>query len=305
MNQNESAAPVDAPAEDRPNLVPHPSSKATHKPKKPGQKTVAVRKDSAAEAKPERYLPSERITFRRQLDLLRGYAAASNDGGKSVTNKEVATFVEMTESTASIANAFFIQNGFLTKAATGLLPNADVIAFKRAHSWDAATAAHKLAPTVQRSWFGQALLPRLSMSPLEEDRAIQVLAEAANALPKYKQNLRILLEYMSAAGLIVREGTQIRAARNIPDAVMPVEEETMPASAELAVAPDPVPQGAGVQTMYNQSLTSGVIQFQINVRVDLKEISGWRPERIAAFFSGIAQVVAAKGQLERNVSGDS
>ena len=84
----------------------------------------------------------------------------------------------------------------------------------------------------------------------------------------------------------------------------------MPASAaapvqeQLPGVPQLADQNRGVVTNFN-SLTNGVIQFQIDVRVDLKEISGWRPDRIAAFFSGIAQVVAAKGQLEKNVSGDS
>jgi hypothetical protein len=303
MSQNDSAQHAAPVAQERPSVVTHPSSKPTSKAKKKAEKSTAK---AAPAAKPERYLPTERITFRRQLDLLRGYAAATNDGSKSVTNKEVAAFVDMTESTASIANAFFIQNGFLTKGSSGLLPAPDVVAFKRAHQWDPTTSAHKLSGLVARSWFGQALLPRLSMSPLDEDRAIQVLAEAANANPKYRTNLRILLEYLEASGLVAREGTQVRGLRSAPEMpIAPTEEEgSVPPTSPESIPPEPG-SPVGIRTVFNTSPTAGVIEFQVNVRVDMREIGSWRPDRIAAFFSGIAQVVAAKGALEKNVSGDN
>ena len=41
------------------------------------------------------------------------------------------------------------------------------------------------------------------------------------------------------------------------------------------------------------------VEFHVNVRVDMKEFGGWPPERIAAFFNGIAAVLAAKGAIER------
>ena len=44
------------------------------------------------------------------------------------------------------------------------------------------------------------------------------------------------------------------------------------------------------------------MQFHVSVRVDMKEFSGWQPDRIAAFFGGIAQVLAAKGTVEKEAS---
>jgi hypothetical protein len=49
--------------------------------------------------------------------------------------------------------------------------------------------------------------------------------------------------------------------------------------------------------------TEGIVQFHVSVRVDMGEFKGWAPERIAAFFGGIAQVLAAKGKVEESVSG--
>ena len=42
----------------------------------------------------------------------------------------------------------------------------------------------------------------------------------------------------------------------------------------------------------------GLVQFAVSVRVDMSELSTWSPDRIAAFFGGIAQVLAAKGKVE-------
>ena len=51
----------------------------------------------------------------------------------------------------------------------------------------------------------------------------------------------------------------------------------------------------GVSSNFDQGNPEGLLQFAVNVRVDMAEIRTWRPDRIAAFFTGIAQVLAAKG----------
>ncbi len=42
----------------------------------------------------------------------------------------------------------------------------------------------------------------------------------------------------------------------------------------------------------------GFVRVAVSIRVDMAEFSGWKLERIAAFFAGIAQVLAAKGNVE-------
>jgi hypothetical protein len=42
------------------------------------------------------------------------------------------------------------------------------------------------------------------------------------------------------------------------------------------------------------------VQFHVSVKVDMAEFAGWSADRITAFFGGIAQVLAAKGTLEKN-----
>ena len=57
----------------------------------------------------------------------------------------------------------------------------------------------------------------------------------------------------------------------------------------------------GVTTTFNQA-PEGLVQFAVSVRVDMAELSSWRPDRIAAFFAGIAQVLAAKGDVEQKAA---
>jgi hypothetical protein len=53
--------------------------------------------------------------------------------------------------------------------------------------------------------------------------------------------------------------------------------------------------GRGVSTA---AAPIGGVQFGVNVSVDMAEMAGWEPARIAAFFSGIAEVLSAKKGVE-------
>lgn len=237
-------------------------------------------------------LPTDRITFVKQIGILRAYAVASGPTGKTVTNREVAEIIKMGENTTSLANAFFIDVGFIKRSEGGFLPAAEVIAFARAYEWNPESATHKLAPLLGESWFAKALIPKLSFNPLEEKEAIEKLAEVAGIPPEYKGQIRTLLDYMDVAGLIQRDGTLIRMAKASPAVTVSASDSSDP---EIKEAPTPV--RSSVVTGFTQP-TQGVIQFHVSVRVDMGEFSGWKADRISAFFAGIAQVLAAKGKIE-------
>jgi len=253
----------------------------------------------ATSSKPTKFLPSERITFSRQLDILRGWAAASGPLRKTVNNNEVAKIVDMQPSTVSMANAFFSSIGLLTKTEGGYVPAEEVTAFLRAWDWSKDTAAQKLSPVVARSWFAEALASKLEFGPRNERDCIQDLADAATAGPEYKPNLRILLEYLAAAGLIQRDGNLVKkGSANMAAATMPAnstaESSQAPPKQEVPMQPDtlkPMPSLFGT--------TEGQVQFNIAVKVSMGEFATWQADRIAAFFNGIAQVLAAKAKVEQ------
>ncbi len=260
--------------------------------------TVAA---STKRRKPNKSLPTDRIKFDKQLDLLRAFVAASGPTGKAVTNKEVADIVRMAETTTTLANGFFLDTGLVQRADGGFTPSPEVISFVRAYEWTPETAAHKLRPLFETAWFGRAILPRVSFGPLEESTAITLLAEAVDASPDYRAQLGTVVDYMEAAGMIERDGSQIRLIKAGPSGVSS-DRPIAPSSQPPAGNPEPQASRATVYTALQA--TQGAVQFHVSVKVDMAEFAGWAPDRIAAFFAGIAQVLAAKGAIEKGTSED-
>jgi hypothetical protein len=261
---------------------------------------AAITTEKTDRAKPTSYLPTDRISFPKQLDLLRAYGAINAQSGSSVSLKEAGDMTKLAPTTATLANAFFMQNGFLQKQEGGkFLPASEVVAFARAFTWNQDTAARKLEPLVRASWFGKALVPRLQFRAQSEDEAITALAEACNAGPEYRAQLRMLLDYLKASGVVENEGGQLTLASS----TSPTQTDQIQPPRETSV--QPAPRSAGtISTAFSQQATEGVVQFHVSVRVDMAELAGWKPDRIASFFAGIAQVLAAKGAIEKGVSED-
>lgn len=259
---------------------------------KPGPKPAGER--------PTKYLPTPRITFSKQLDILRAFAAASGPTGKVASNDDVAKIVKMNASTISLANPFLASAGLITKTDGGYIPCAEVMSFLRAYEWSPDTAAQKLATVLAKTWFAEELLSNLAFGPMALDDAIKDLAEASNAAPEYRGQLEILLDYLAAAGLIQRDGTQIKRGALAMSTIAANREEATPSKQEDATTPPPEPRTmptAAVPSLFGT--TEGAVNFHVSVRVDMGEFANWKPDRIAAFFGGMAQVLAAKAKVER------
>lgn len=42
----------------------------------------------------------------------------------------------------------------------------------------------------------------------------------------------------------------------------------------------------------------GAVNFNVSIKIDIKELAGWQPDQIKAFFNGIALVLRAKDEAE-------
>jgi hypothetical protein len=260
--------------------------------------------------KPKKPLPTDRIPLSTQLDILRAYGAISTPDGKPIRLKELGAVVKRDPDTVSLCNPFFSDLKLIIKDGGGYLPSAEVVNYHNAYQWNPETAARELAPMISESWFAQELMSKLNFRPLEESEAIADLAKAVSAGPKYKKSLRLLLEYMEVAGLVTRDGHMLVKASQTPVAQVRSErpiEQPMARSAEPP-APEPQPQQreaqsarSSVTTSFSQP-TEGTVQFHISVKVSMSEFATWQADRIQAFFGGIAQVLAAKGTVEKEAS---
>ena len=253
------------------------------------------------EPRPTQVIPTERITFRRQLDILRAFAAASGPGNAAITNKQVAEILKMAPATVSLANTFFIEVGLLVRGDGGLTPSPEVMDYHRAHQWNPDTAAHKLAGRLRESWFARALAPKLTFSSMTESEAINTLADASSAAPKFRSNLKLLIDYVEAAGIAERDGDTIKLAQHpgkAPAIPPDSSDRAKPSTTKVATAPR-----TAVTTAFTQP-TEGVVQFHVSVKVDMTEFATWQPDRISAFFGGIAQVLSAKATVEQTARGE-
>ncbi len=279
-------------------LPPRPTAAKTAKDVPPKKKAKPGPKPAGE--RPTKYLPTPRITFSKQLDILRAFAAASGPTGKVASNEDVAEIVKMNSSTISLANPFLASGGLITKTDGGYIPCAEVMSFLRAYEWSPDTAAQKLAPVLAKTWFAEELLPRLAFGPMNEDEAIEDLAHAANAAPEYRGQLEMLLDYLVAAGLIQRDGSQIKKGTTIvtANARMPFETSAAPPKPENADPSQESQPKPMVPSLFGT--TEGAVNFHVSVRVDMGEFANWKPDRIAAFFGGMAQVLAAKAKVEKD-----
>ena len=239
---------------------------------------------------PQFQLPTDRVAFDKQMDFLLAYAAASDQGRKAVSNEDVALLVKMKASTVSLANAFFVKMGFLSKSGREYLPAKEVLDMKLANEWDATNAPQKLAPIIERSWFAQALRAKLDLRAVDESEAISDLAQKAGAGPEYKNQIKTLIDYMEISGIIRRDGMQIVLVRR-----RPVDNR---AGDEVPVDNKTQTQATGSANESHSGQT-GSVHFSCEINIDLAQMATWEPSRITAFFTGLAGAIAAQKGANR------
>jgi len=174
-------------------------------------------KARAKRTPPSRTLPSDRLAFQKQLAALRAYTVVyESNGNKPVTNNAAGDVINMAGSTLLVTNPFFCEMKLL-KRQTGaetdeaaFVPTPEALTYHKAYEWDPGTAGEKLKGLFERTWFAEALVPRLKFREYEDREALTVLAEACGATKEYEERLKVLLDYMAFAGVIVREGGKIR-----------------------------------------------------------------------------------------------
>jgi hypothetical protein len=273
------------------------SANGKPKPNKPKARVAPP----APKSKPTKIFPTDRTNHASQLQMARGYAIASGPERKAVTNADVAKLVDMQDTTVAMSNAFFVDIGFLQKSDTGFIPASELFDFDHAFQWNAETAALKLSPLIERSWFMQLLLPRLRFhNSMEEREVLELLASESKAAPQHRKQLIMLLDYAVVSGLIQRENGSVRINQNGSSGTAVPSSEPKRNSVQMETP------ASSVQPSTNSPLAAalfpgganGAVHFNISVQVNMAELSGWQPDRIATFFAGIAQVLAARGKTE-------
>ena len=243
---------------------------------------------------PIKKLPTSRINFVKQLNLIRAFGI-EGQGGAPAKIEAVAKLAEMVATTAGMLNPFLIENHFIERTGAGeAAPASAVIDFARAYSWAPDTAATKLAPLIRQTWFGARMVTLLGFRSMAVDQMIAELAAEAAAGTDYRPEIALLVEYAVAAGVVRKDGSQLFLGE--VGAETPAPPTSAPEPQHRDEAPPRTSPRPAVATGF--ASTQGGIQFHVDLKVDMAEMSGWAPERITAFFAGVAQVLAAKHRVE-------
>jgi hypothetical protein len=178
--------------------------------------------------RPLRNLPTERVSFEKQLSVLRGYAAASAPDRKTVSNADVGVIVNLSPNSISLCNPFWIDIGLLLREGNKQRPADAVFDYFQAYQWHPESSAEKLAPLLEQAWFSRSLLPKLSFKSLSKSEAIRFLAEEVKAPKEYEANLGLILDYMKGAGIISLENATVtliqKSVASAEDAKPPLED---------------------------------------------------------------------------------
>ena len=237
-------------------------------------------------------IPTGRIKFPKQTELLCAYGALSGEEGKVVTNQDVAKMTKMAKNTVSLANSFFCDTGLLSRSNGGFIPCDDVKNFHKAYRWSKEESGHKLFNTLQSTWFAVNVAQRLSLGDVSEKDLIQCLAEEANADLEHEPQLRMLIEYLVFCGMIERDGNMILLKEwDSPDtshSLAPTVEEKIKKEDKTPKSPET-----------SMEVTKEAISFNVNFNIPMKELEGWEPDRISSFFEGMAKTIAAQRGTEK------
>jgi hypothetical protein len=252
-------------------------------------------------SQPTKRLPTYRIKFSKQLDIIRAYGVKSQNGTKAANYKDVAEVVSIHANTISLLVGFLVENGFLERIGDATMPTKPVVEFAQAYSWSPDSAPKKLAPIIRRAWFGELLLEKLAFRAMPEDEAIAELAGAISAGPELKSQVATLTEYAIVTGLVRRDGSMLSlgedAAAPSSELIVARQEKSQQGPEQRDSAPPPA-LSSSATTSTSFMTTEGAVQFHVSIRVTMQEMASWTPDRISAFFAGLAQVLAAKKGAE-------
>lgn len=160
--------------------------------------------------KPTKQLPTPRIAFSKQIDLLVGLASAYLESKSPVTLDSVATgpsgagLVGLAKSTAALATPFLVDAGLLVKDETsgGFSPSQAVLEYMNAKEWGSDNPEHKLAEALRPTWFAAAVLQRVRLGTASENAIQAALASAAGVDPSRKSQISLLIDFLAFSGLV-------------------------------------------------------------------------------------------------------
>lgn len=197
--------------------------------------------------KPTSALPSTRIKLERQLDVLRHYVGASDEGARPTSVAEVAQSSGISKASVHNVNPFFREAGLIVEAeGRGLMPSRQTVEFaRRCHREPVEEAASALRDLFEARPFATAVRRALLAEPLLKKQLVErVAAQAGHPDRKYDGALALLVDWLETVGMVRAraDGTYELTDRGVGKAG-----EEAPGEADRGATPPRTPQPTPTQ----------------------------------------------------------
>jgi hypothetical protein len=169
----------------------------------PKNETVATRRTKA----PSKYdLPSERFDMETHFTVLRRFMSASSNGAEPVAAAKVEG--NGLRQQAAVLNAAFLTDiGLLERVSAGVFkPTPAALELLTARSVSAERARPVLHRLIEKSWFAEVARSALNTRPVMPEKELlgDLSVAAQTVFDKKERALRVLLDYLVFAGIVVR-----------------------------------------------------------------------------------------------------
>ena len=256
--------------------------------------TTEADRRTSSKARADRPLPTDRLRFANQEQVLIEVANLSGNNRRGITAEEMSTAIGLKGGTGGLNSRFFrsanwfeaVGRGEYT-ASRGLLDYVQHINVDPTAKYEAAAG---MRDEVRGSWFWTALEPLLvGGRPIKQTVALLALAKAAGA-SDHTDQLDTILEWLTWVGLIVRDGDTITLRAAAGSAA--TEEKDTPAEADDEdTAPSEDDQQLSIDSRHDTLVSSGpqgggsgdtkaLVEFNMSVRITAEDARSLSDEQM-------------------------
>jgi hypothetical protein len=243
----------------------------------------------------DRSLPTDRLSFEKQLEVLRAIAQMSGNGRRPVTAEDLSAAIGLKGNTGGLSNKFFRDSGWVEAAGRGMYAASEPLLEYHRHlnvdSQDVVGARRYLAAAAQGSWYWESLEPMLDEGGARQTMVLHALSKAAGAYD-HTQQLLLILTWLEWLGLLRREGDALFRSstihRNTDDDLHSASDGERQDPAEPA-EPDPFVGSAGSDPTRDSEPDSAhpgpaeapaLVSFSFNVRITADDAAKLTAEQL-------------------------
>jgi hypothetical protein len=276
---------------------PHLRPVTNEPPTPPPFEPPAASQRSVSRPRASKSLPTDRLKFEAQVELLGRFARLSGHGKRAVTSEEVAQAHGVSPNTASLNNGFYVESGWLERTGRGRYVATDaLLEYSRRVQFDpsnAAKAAGLLAAPARNSWYWRALEAQLQHGHLPRPEALVILSSEADAVNDYRPQLENILEWLRFLCLISTEGDNISLAEIDPTSAARDDNLATDDLAQKDHAEKPDEEKPHLARARSKGDERDVVlALNFELRLTSSDLAALAPDQIRALYDAVGAVAA-------------